>query len=108
MSGGAGGGGDDDEDFAALRRSVRAALMKRNSETLSAVTYSASEGDVDAVRALLKRGLPIDSGDYDGRTTLHLACAEGNLKARCPAPPCAAMRCLTDARYYSCVAIGRV
>ena len=26
-------------------------------------------------------GLPVDSGDYDFRTTLHLAAVEGNLKA---------------------------
>ena len=62
---------------------------------------------MDSVRALLKRGLPIDSGDYDGRrerprprrsaallasscrdpppprlrrTTLHLAAGQGNVK----------------------------
>jgi hypothetical protein len=29
----------------------------------------------------LHGGLPVDSGDYDFRTTLHLSAAEGNLKA---------------------------
>ena len=73
-------GEEEDEEFAALRAQIRGALLKRNADTLAAVTYAASEGDVDAVRTLLKRGLPIDSGDYDGRTTLHLAAVEGNLK----------------------------
>jgi hypothetical protein len=32
----------------------------------------AREGDVETVKALLHGGLPVDSGDYDFRTTLHL------------------------------------
>lgn len=74
---------DDDPDFMALRTEMQNALFKRNAETLTAVTYAASEGDVDAVRALLKRGLPIDSGDYDNRCgrrrrLLHELCRPGS------------------------------
>lgn len=88
----------DDPDFQALRAEMQNALFKRNAETLTAVTYAASEGDVDAVRALLKRGLPIDSGDYDGAfcfvTQNHLRstfaahvprCLHGNDSRRAPA-----------------------
>jgi hypothetical protein len=32
-----------------------------------------SVGDVETVKTLMRRGLPVDSGDYDFRTTLHLA-----------------------------------
>lgn len=61
--------GDDsgDEEVAEIRRVIQSALLKRNAETLASVTYAASEGDLDAVRNLLKRGLDIDSADYDGR-----------------------------------------
>ena len=36
---------------------------------------------METVKTLMHRGLPVDSGDYDFRTTLHLAAVEGNLKA---------------------------
>ncbi|KAK3266379.1 hypothetical protein CYMTET_24985 [Cymbomonas tetramitiformis] len=71
---------DADENILALKESIQAALVKRNSDALAALTYAASEGDVDMVSTLLKRGLSVNSGDYDARTTLHLACAEGNLR----------------------------
>lgn len=71
---------DDDTEKAEMREQIQGALLKRYADALSNVTYAASEGDVDTVRALLHRGLPVDSGDYDLRTTLHLAAVEGNLK----------------------------
>lgn len=69
-----------DAELTEIRGMIQTALLKRNAETLASVTYAASEGDLDAVRTLLKRGLEIDSGDYDGRTTLHLAAVEGNIR----------------------------
>jgi ankyrin repeat protein len=71
---------DDDPERAQMREQIQGALLKRYADSLSNVTYAASEGDVDTVHALLKRGLPVDSSDYDFRTTLHLAAVEGNLK----------------------------
>ena len=71
---------EEDEDWVELRHQVQAALAKRQADSLSLITYAASEGDVETVRDLLHRGLPIDSGDYDFRTTLHLAAVEGNIK----------------------------
>lgn len=44
------------------------------------MTFAAILGDVDTMKSLLQRGLPVNSGDYDGRTTLHLASLEGNVK----------------------------
>ena len=32
------------------------------------------------LRQVLAKGVPINQGDYDGRTTLHLAASEGNAK----------------------------
>lgn len=59
---------------------VQAAVQKRNSEALSAMTFAATLGDVDSMEHLLQRGLLINTADYDGRTTLHLAALEGNVK----------------------------
>ena len=59
---------------------VKAAVQKRNSEALSAMTFAATLGDVDSMEHLLQRGLLINTADYDGRTTLHLAALEGNVK----------------------------
>jgi hypothetical protein len=40
---------------------------------------AAASGDVGMVRFLVETGVAIDSGDYDGRTALHLACAGGSI-----------------------------
>ena len=39
--------------------------------------WSASQGDIDDVRAALAAGVDVNASDYDGRTALHLAAAEG-------------------------------
>mgnify|MGYP001395700237 FL=1 len=38
---------------------------------------AASRGDIEALDRMLKSSVSIDVGDYDGRTPLHLAAAEG-------------------------------
>ena len=37
----------------------------------------ASAGDIENLKLLLNNGVDPNQGDYDGRTPLHLACAEG-------------------------------
>ena len=49
-------------------------------DAAAALCEAASEGDVDAIKMLLKNGVSPDAGDYDSRTALHLACAEGQMK----------------------------
>ena len=44
-----------------------------------ALTWAASQGDLDEVRALIATGVEPGTADYDGRTPLHLAAAEGQL-----------------------------
>lgn len=45
------------------------------------------EGNMPLLKRYLVAGVPIDEGDYDLRTALHIAAAEGNLTAvRCPDP----------------------
>ena len=43
--------------------------------------FAASENDVDGLRQLVAKGIPINVGDKDSRTSLHLAAAEGSLDA---------------------------
>ena len=68
------------DDMRRTKNIVQAAVQKRNSEALSAMTFAATLGDVDSMEHLLQRGLLINTADYDGRTTLHLAALEGNVK----------------------------
>jgi glutaminase len=49
-------------------------------EGVVALTWAASQGDRDEVRALIASGIEPGSADYDGRTALHLAAAEGQLE----------------------------
>ncbi|KAK7904727.1 hypothetical protein WMY93_017334 [Mugilogobius chulae] len=41
---------------------------------------AAKIGDIEALEALKEMGSNLSLGDYDGRTPLHVACCEGNLK----------------------------
>ncbi|HEY4024441.1 MAG TPA: glutaminase A [Pseudonocardiaceae bacterium] len=54
---------------------------KRNQteiESVVALCWAASQGDLDEVRALVATGSDPGGADYDGRTGLHLAAAEGH------------------------------
>jgi ankyrin repeat protein len=39
------------------------------------------EGNLPALRRLVRAGADVDAGDYDRRTALHISAAEGNLQA---------------------------
>ena len=67
----------DEEGYARMRESIRRELRRSQDNAMGELTYAASMGQIDAVRHLLARGLPINQGDYDDRTTLHVAVAEG-------------------------------
>ncbi|MFI7339059.1 glutaminase A [Streptomyces sp. NPDC050085] len=54
--------------------------MRRNQsavESVVALCWAASQGDLDEVRRLAATGTDLGAGDYDGRTALHLAASEG-------------------------------
>jgi glutaminase len=62
------------------RTAKRDPRRKRNQsqiEEVVALTWAASQGDLNEVRALIAAGVEPSTADYDGRTALHLAAAEG-------------------------------
>jgi len=63
----------------AAKRDPRRKKNQTQTEAVVALTWAASQGDLDEVRALLATGVEPGTADYDGRTPLHLAAAEGQL-----------------------------
>ena len=59
------------------KRDPRRKKNQARTEAVVALTWAASQGDLDEVRALLAAGVEPGSADYDGRTPLHRAAAEG-------------------------------
>ncbi len=59
------------------KRDPRRKKNQTEIEAVVALTWAASQGDLDEVRALVASGVAPGTADYDGRTPLHLAAAEG-------------------------------
>ena len=74
-----------DETAKALRAAGAKAGSKGSHATSQDLVDAASKGDLETVRRLVEQseegheGLPLDVGDYDQRTALHLAAGEGRL-----------------------------
>jgi glutaminase len=62
------------------KRDPRRKKNQTQIEAVVALTWAASQGDLDEVRALIASGVEPGTADYDGRTPLHLAAAEGQLE----------------------------
>jgi glutaminase len=62
------------------KRDPRRKKNQARTEAVVALTWAASQGDLDEVRALIAGGVDPGTADYDGRTPLHLAAAEGQLE----------------------------
>ena len=61
------------------KRDPRRKKHQSQIESVVALTWAASQGDLNEVRALVAVGVEPGTADYDGRTALHLAAAEGHL-----------------------------
>jgi len=59
------------------KRDPRRKKNQSQTEAVVALTWAASQGDLDEVRALVASGVAPGTADYDRRTPLHLAAAEG-------------------------------
>jgi len=57
-----------------------AASLEVESQKTAELIWAASAGDLRAIRRLVAQGIPLDIADYDRRTPLHLAAAEGHLE----------------------------
>ena len=61
------------------KRDPRRKKNQSQTEAVVALTWAASQGDLNEVRALIASGVEPGTADYDGRTPLHLAAAEGQI-----------------------------
>jgi glutaminase len=61
------------------KRDPRRKKNQSEIENVVALTWAASQGDLNEVRALVATGVDPAAADYDGRTALHLAAAEDHL-----------------------------
>eukprot|EP00013_Stygamoeba_regulata_P003847 CAMPEP_0177631926 /NCGR_PEP_ID=MMETSP0447-20121125/2012_1 /TAXON_ID=0 /ORGANISM="Stygamoeba regulata, Strain BSH-02190019" /LENGTH=376 /DNA_ID=CAMNT_0019133447 /DNA_START=9 /DNA_END=1140 /DNA_ORIENTATION=- len=59
----------------------RSAVEIQNIKHATLLCEAASESDIDKLQAYVDRGYKLNEGDYDKRTALHVAAAEGQLKA---------------------------
>ena len=60
------------------KRDPRRKKNQTRTEAVVALTWAASQGDLNEVRALIASGVKPGTADYDGRTPMHLAAAEGH------------------------------
>lgn len=63
------------------KRDPRLKRHQSATEGIVGLCFAASRGDLNEIRRLAACNIPLDAADYDGRTALHLAAAEGHRDA---------------------------
>ena len=53
------------------------AVMDGDPDMIVELLWAAAEGNIRGLQGLIAQGMNVNSADYDGRTALHLAAAEG-------------------------------
>lgn len=62
-------------------KKIRREAYQTEIDTIIAACNAASEGNVDTLRVLWKKGVNLNYGDYDNRSPLHVSCGGGHYEA---------------------------
>jgi glutaminase len=65
--------------FVGTKKDPRRRREDVRADTVTALCWAASQGDLPGIQGLVARGVDVNVADYDGRTAIHLAASEGHL-----------------------------
>lgn len=68
----------DSHNYQNKKTDPRQNRYEKETNQVMALIFAAANGDLDEMRRLHALGADLSQGDYDGRTPLHLACAENH------------------------------
>lgn len=69
----------DHTDGQSTKRDLRRRKQQTSVETVAILCWAAAHGDLHAIKVLAAAGADLSTGNYDGRTPMHLAATEGKL-----------------------------
>eukprot|EP00960_Hanusia_phi_P071257 767509-Hanusia_phi.AAC.5 len=72
--------GEEDPEYLFMRNLIRDTVKRRQEESFLALSYAATAGDLEEVRRMLRKGVSVNSTNYDGKTIMHMAASQGNYR----------------------------